>query len=132
MRRPVLDSYAVLVFLFGQSGSDTIQDLLERLADSGNAAYISSPNWAEVRYIVERKIGSARWPEIRDKLLGLPIEVVAADQDLAEAAGAIKARHRMSLADAFAAALAVQRKSEIYTGDVEFKAVEREIKIVWL
>jgi predicted nucleic acid-binding protein len=38
----------------------------------------------------------------------------------------------MSLADCFAAALAKQRKLEIYTGDPEFKAVEKELKIVWL
>ena len=132
MKRPVLDSYAILVFLFAQEGSDRIQDLLEQLADSGGTALIASPNWAEVRYVVERKVGSVRWPEVRDKLVGLPIEIVSVDQDLAEAAGSIKAKHRMSLADAFATALALQRKSEIYTGDPEFKAVEKEIKVMWL
>ena len=38
----------------------------------------------------------------------------------------------MSLADCFAAALAKAHKADLYTGDLEFKAVEHEIKIVWI
>ena len=37
-----------------------------------------------------------------------------------------------ALADAFAAALARQHKAELVTGNPEFKAVEREIKVNWL
>lgn len=132
MRSSVLDSYAVLVFLFRQKGYEGILDLFERAVDAEKLLLIASPNWAEVRTMVERKAGPDRWPEVRRKLLGLPIEIVPVDQDLAEAAGALKAQHRMSLADCFAAALAKQHKADLYTGDPEFAAVEKEIKIVWL
>ena len=37
---------------------------------------------------------------------------------------------KMFLADCFAAALAKREKAEIYTGDPEFKTVEREIKLI--
>lgn len=94
--------------------------------------FIAAPNWAEVRYIVERKVGLARWREARATLLGLPLEVVSADQGLAEMAGAIKAGHKMSLADCFAAALAKRLGADLHTGDPEFAAVEGEIRIVWL
>ena len=40
--------------------------------------------------------------------------------------------NRFSLADAFAAALAKEKKAELVTGDPEFKALEKEIKIHWL
>ena len=33
---------------------------------------------------------------------------------------------------AFAAALAEEKKAELVTGDPEFKALEKEIKVVWL
>jgi hypothetical protein len=36
------------------------------------------------------------------------------------------------LADAFAAALAKERKAELVTGDLEFRPLEREIRINWL
>ncbi|MBI2360220.1 MAG: type II toxin-antitoxin system VapC family toxin [Deltaproteobacteria bacterium] len=132
MKNSVLDSYAVLTFLFQESGHEAVVALLEKAAAADQAVLIVAPNWAEVRYQVERKVGLSRWEEARTKLLGLPIEIVAADQDLAELAGEFKAGKRMSLADCFCAALAKQKKADLYTGDPEFKAVENNIKIIWL
>ena len=60
------------------------------------------------------------------------MEIVPADQTLAELAGEIKAAKKISLADSFAAALAKQKKADLYTGDQDFKNVERDVKVVWL
>jgi predicted nucleic acid-binding protein len=128
----VLDSYAVLAFLFQERGHEKVVALFEKAAEADKQLLIAAPNWAEVRYMVERKVGAAQWREVRAKLLGLPIEIIPADQELAEIAGEIKATKKMSLADCFAAALAKQKKVEIYTGDPEFETVESGIKIVWI
>jgi predicted nucleic acid-binding protein len=109
-----------------------VLDVFEKAARADQVLFIAAPNWAEVRYMVERKVGAARWGEVRHKLLSLPLEIVAADQALAELAGEIKAGKKMSLADCFAAALARQKKADLYTGDPEFRSVEREIKVVWI
>jgi PIN domain nuclease of toxin-antitoxin system len=132
LRSSVLDSYAVLAYLFAEEGHEKVVSLLEKVADAGKNALIASPNWAEVRYQVERRFGTPRWKEIREKLLALPVEIVAADQDLAEAAGEIKVHRKMSLADCFAAALARDRKADLYTGDPEFREMRDEIRIVRL
>jgi len=132
LRSSVLDSYAVLVFLFRQPGHEKVLELLERTVGTERASLIAAPNWAEIRYMVERKAGAEQWPVVRAKLRALPIEVVPADELLAEQAGALKVHHKMSLADCFAAALAQQRRADLYTGDPEFHAIEKEIKIVWL
>lgn len=132
MKGSVLDSYAILVFLFRQKGHEKVLELLERSAGTEKPLLIAAPNWAEVRYMVERKAGAAQWPEVRTKLRSLPIEIVPVDEVLAELAGALKANHKMSLADCFAAALAQQRKADLYTGDPEFRAVERQIRVVWI
>ena len=132
MKSTVLDSYAVLAFLFKEEGHEMVLDLFEKALKEDQKLLLASPNWAEVRYMVERKTGAARWAEVRTKLLGLPIHIINADQRLAEAAGEIKAFHKMSLADCFAAALARQQKADLYTGDPEFKEIEGEQKIVWL
>jgi hypothetical protein len=63
--------------------------------------------------------------------LGLGL-LVGDDLRLARQAAVFKASYRLSLADAFAAALAKEKKAELVTGDPEFKALEKEIKIVWL
>ncbi len=132
MKNAVLDSYALLSFLFKESGHETVLDLFEKALVADRNLLISSPNWAEVRYMVERKVGRVKWSDVCAKLLGLPIEIIDADQELAEMAGEIKFSKKMSLADCFAAALAKQRKAEIYTGDPEFRAVEGEVKVVWI
>jgi predicted nucleic acid-binding protein len=128
----VLDSFAVLAFLFAEPGHEKVLAVLEKAAEMDSDLLIAAPNWAEVRYIVERKVGLAEWREVRARLLGLPLEIVPAGQELSELAGELKVAKKMSLADCFAAALAKREKAEIYTGDPEFKAVEREIKVVWL
>ena len=128
----MLDSFAVLAFLFAEPGHEKVLAVLEKAAEADSDLLIAAPNWAEVRYVVERKVGLAEWREVRARLLGLPLEIVPAGQELAELAGELKVTKKMSLADCFAAALAKREKAEIYTGDPEFKTVEREIKVVWL
>ena len=51
---------------------------------------------------------------------------------MGDTAADFKARFKMSLADAFAAALAKEKKAELVTGDPEFRPLHQEIKIHWL
>jgi len=132
LKKSVLDSFALLAFLFKETGHEKVVALLESASQEDELVGISAPNWAEVRYIVERRKGVNEWNRARLNLLALPIEIYSADQSLAELAGEIKATKKMSLADCFAAALAKQLKAELYTGDPEFHQVERDIKILWL
>lgn len=132
MQGAVLDSFAILAFLFEEAGAHKVRDLLERAIQQDVPLLVAAPNWGEVRYIVERRTGRDKWEEVRNRLLGLPIEVISVDRDFAERAGAVKAVHAMSYADCFATALAKERKLAVYTGDPEFKAVEKEIQVEWL
>lgn len=132
MRNSVLDSYAVIAFLCHEKGSAAVRDLFERAERARRPLFISAPNWAEVRYRIQQKLGAEGWRQAQDTLVGFPLDVVPADRSLAELAGEIKVARRMSLADCFAAALAKQKGADIYTGDPEFRTVEKEIKVVWL
>ena len=129
---PVLDSHALLAFLRGEPGEEQVAGLLEKAGVRDAPLHMTEVNYAEVKYTVARKDGPERWEEIARDLPSLPIEFHAADRRLSDLAGDFKARFKMSLADAFAAALAKERKAELVTGDPEFKALEKEIKIVWL
>ena len=129
---PVLDSFALLAFLRGEAGDDQVAALLEKAGARDVPVQMTEVNYAEVKYIVIRKDGADRWEEIARELPTLPIEFQPATRSLADLAADIKARHKLSLADAFAEALAKQKKAELVTGDPEFKSVEGEIKITWL
>lgn len=132
MPSTVLDSYALLAFLRGEPGEEIVTRLLEQAGDSETPLHMTEVNYAEVKYQVIRKDGIERWAEIERELPTLPIEFHPATRHLADLAACVKAAHKMSLADAFAVALAKDKKAQLLTGDPEFKAVEKEIRIHWL
>lgn len=132
MPAAVLDSYAMLAYFRGEPGAVAVKDLLHKAADSDRAMHMSEVNYAEMKYMLIKKDGMAAWKNAEQILTTLPIEFHIADRRMADSAADFKARHRISLADAFAAALAKDRKAELVTADPEFKALEGEIKINWL
>jgi predicted nucleic acid-binding protein len=130
--RKVLDSFALLAFLRGEPGEEAVATLLERAGLRDEPLHMTEVNYAEVKYITVRKDGDDRWREIAGELPALPIEFHPATRALADIAADFKARFKLSLADAFAAALARERKAELVTGDAEFMPLQEEIKIAWL
>ncbi len=132
MAGAVLDSFALLAYFGDEQGANRIEELLHKAASRREPLHMTEVNYAEVQYIVIRRSGPAGWESVAASLVSLPIHFHAVTRELADIAARLKASHRISLADAFAAALAKQRNCELVTGDTEFKAIEREIKIAWL
>lgn len=132
MKTTVLDASAMLAMFFGQPGMEQMRELFHKASDADKPVFISAVNWAEVLYQMERKHGKAGLDTARQFERTTPLEAVPADRELAEAAAALKVKHDLGLADAFAAALAMQQKAELVAADKGFAAVEKEIKIHWL
>src|SRR5687768_3326794 len=109
-----------------------MEDLLVTAGRKDNPVHMTDVNYAEVKYSILKKDGAVAWEEAEKILQGLPIDFHSTNRALADTAADFKARFKISLADAFAAALANEKKAELVTGDPEFKALEREIKISWL
>lgn len=128
----VLDSWALLCYLEKERGFEKLIDLFEKATESSKPLLMSIINWGEVYYIVARRLGDAKAQEIEQLIQSLPITLVDADKYLTREAARLKATKRMAYADCFAAALAQHKKAELYTGDPEFRAVEKNIKIVRL
>ena len=132
MPAKVLDSFALIAYFRDESGAKTMEDLLVAAGKRDNPLQMTDVNYAEVKYSILKKDGANAWAEAEKILQGLPIDFISTDRTLADSAADFKARFRISLADAFAAALAKEKKAELVTGDPEFKSLEKEIKIVWL
>jgi predicted nucleic acid-binding protein len=128
----VLDSWALLCYLEQEPGYEKIIDLFEKAIESSKPLLMCIVNWGEVYYQVMRRFGDQKAQEIEQFIQTLPITLIEANKDLTREAARIKARKRMAYADCFTVALARLKKAELYTGDPEFKAVEKEIKVVWL
>ena len=132
MKSVVLDTSALLAMFFGEPGMEQMRDLFHKASEADRPVFISAVNWAEVLYKMERKHGNAGYETARQFERTTPLESVPVDLELAESAALLKNSHKLGLADAFAVALAKNKKAELVTADHEFKSVEKEIKINWL
>jgi ribonuclease VapC len=128
----VLDSWALLAYLEREAGYEKIIELFERAVESSKPLLMCIVNWGEVYYQVVRRFGEQKAQEIEKLIQALPITLVEANKELTRQAARVKAAKRMAYADCFVVALARLRKAELYTGDPEFKVVEKDIKVIWL
>jgi len=128
----VLDSWALLCYLEQEPGYEKIIELFEKAVESSKPLLMCVVNWGEVYYQVLRRFGEQKAQEIEKVIQTLPISLVEANKELTREAARIKAKKKIAYADCFAVALARLKKAELYTGDPEFKAVEKDIRVVWL
>lgn len=130
--RVVLDSYAIVAYLLHERGAERVRDLLRKAEMGEVKLYINVVNLGEVYYIIARRKGVDIADFIIANLLKSPILFVHVDERLSLIAGRIKAFHRLSYADAFAVATAIDLNATLLTGDDEFRSVEGKVKIEWL
>lgn len=128
----VLDSWALLCYLEREPGFQKIIQAFEEAVRASRPLRMTMVNWGEVYYLVARRYGNDRAEGIERLIDTFPIVLVDIDRELTRVAARLKVNKKMAYADCFAAALAKQRKAELYTGDPEFKAVEKEIRICWI
>ena len=128
----VLDSFALIAYFRDEPGAEAMENLLVTAGKKDSPLHMTDVNYAEVKYSIVKKDGAEAWAEAAKILQGLPIDFHATNRALADTAADFKARFKMSLADAFAAALAKEKKAELVTGDSDFKPLEKEIRINWL
>ena len=132
MPATVLDSFALIAYFRGEPAGVPVKELLQKASRADKPVHMTEVNYAEVKSMILRKDGADGWKAAARVLVALPIEFHPADRELADVAGDLKSRFSLSLAGAFAAALAKRLKAELVTGDPEFKALEREVKVHWL
>ena len=128
----VFDSWAILAYLGDEKSAQEIADLITNAHENRLPMTMSVINAGEVWYILSREISEPKADSALADLAALGIELIDVDWSITRIASTFKARGKMSYADCFAAALAKDRKSDLVTGDKEFKQVESEVNIHWL
>ncbi len=132
MKRYVLDSYSLIAYAEGERGAKEVAEIFKDSLSGKAEIFLCVINWGEMYYIALREGGKERAEIYRNTFARYPISVVEANKELTLQAAQYKAFHKMSYADAFAAALAKNRKAVLVTGDKEFRTVEGDIKISWI
>lgn len=133
LRRYVLDANALTGFLEARTGLvERVARLITEAFQSDSPLLMSAVNWGEVFYIAYRRHGEIKAREAEARLRQLPVVVIAGDQDRATRAGALKVKHGLGYADAFAAELAIEQHASLVTADPEFAKMGKLLSILAL
>jgi len=123
MKKIVFDSHALITFFRKEPAYEIVRDLLVKIANNESEAFISSINVGEIYYMLVRK-GNIKIAEAAiASLKQFPLHFIDPDFKMCLEAAALKAKFSFSYADAFAAALTINKKATLFTGDKEFDAL---------
>ena len=128
----VLDTSAWLALIEDEAGAELVQNVLEKTISCNAKILVSFMSFMEVFYITlqEREIEEAK---TRLRIMeSLPITRIESTVSLSIAAGRLKAKHRISVADAWIAALAQERNATLVHKDPEFEVIEDQIQVLKL
>jgi len=129
-RRYVLDANALVGLFEDREGTAaTVERLLEQALREERPLLMSAVNWGEVVYVAWRRHGEATARQAETRLREMPIAVIAADRDRATRAAAIKQKHNLGYADAFAAELAMEHSAWLVTADPGFSMLGRALQV---
>ena len=130
MRRYVLDANALIGYFEGrQTASGKVRQILGEALRLELPLLMSAVNWGEVFYMEWRYHGETIARRIEAELHRLPIAVIGVDLERATRAAALKQKHNLGYADAFAAELAIERAAWLITADPEFSKLGKILSV---
>lgn len=128
----VLDTWAIIAYYEDEPAGEHVAHLIAEANDNATPLWMSVINAGEVWYVIARRTSPADADATINELHKLGIQFDNAEWKISRQAAVFKSKHKMSYADAFAAALALQKNAHLVTGDKEFKQVEGDLKILWV
>ena len=127
----VLDTSAWFTLIEDEAGADRVQELLERARAGDIVVLVSFMSYMEVYYITLQERDESEAQARLDLMAALPGLRVDSTATLGLLAGELKAKHRLSVADAWIAALARERNATL-VHKPEFEQVEATLKMLKL
>lgn len=127
----LFDSHALMKLFQREAGHEKVVRLFEQARRSKAPKYLNAINLGEIVYSTRRTFGDQKKIEVLAHIERLGLIVLPIPNDLIFRAAEYKADFRLSFADCFALASAVEHGAVLVTGDPEFRAVEHLVKIVW-
>jgi predicted nucleic acid-binding protein len=128
----VLDTSAWLTLIEDEAGADIVQGLLEKARAGEVIVLVSFMSFMEVYYITLQERDRSEAQERVNLMTALPVLRVESTRALGILAAELKAAHRLSVADAWIAALAKERGATLVHKDPEFEQVEAMVKVLKL
>lgn len=124
----VLDACALLRLAQAEPGMEQVRDYLYAAQRDECDVLMHQINLGEVVYRIGKVHGWKIAERKRGEITQLPIRIVPFDESLFWGAVRLKAEHAISYADAFAAALALDRGATLLTADPEFETLGERLQ----
>jgi ribonuclease VapC len=121
----VLDTSAIFTLTKGEDGSEVVEDILNLAKKGKNAAYLSFASFMELYYVTWQEKGEGAAKELIILVKSLPVHRVDSNERITLSAGRIKANHRLSVADAFIAATAIDKDAVLVHKDPELEVISK-------
>ncbi|MDR1589712.1 MAG: PIN domain-containing protein [Oscillospiraceae bacterium] len=135
-RRYVFDACSLIAYINDEDGADIVDRLLSEAFSGGVATQMGKVNLLEVYYGVLRDFGLSQAEEVLKEISAYPIQIIHDISDsVFREAGKLKARYKLSLADALALGLASVSGDILVTADHhEMDIIEQQekIKFLWI
>jgi ribonuclease VapC len=129
----VLDSSAALRYVDDGAGADRVEEILADCAGRRAELSISAVQWGEIAGKLRKRLGASEEIRILSGLLPSEAKIVSATANRAVRAAELRVDYRISYADAFALALAMESPNYVFiTADYEFKSVADLAQIEFL
>lgn len=132
MKTYVLDASALFAFLWEKTGASQVDELLKEAMRGRAHLVMSAVNYGEVYGLILRQYGPDQALMAVQAVSPLRIDVSDVTPQRACKAADAKAKYKLYYADAFAAALAIEHKATLVTGDNDFRRLGHSFPIVWL
>ena len=109
-----------------------VQKILDDAQKQKTHAYASFMTFTEVYYVIWRYKGEEAAKDVMVIMEAMPLECVHSNNQLSLNAGRIKANYRLSLADAFVAATAIEKQAVLVHKDPELEPMSKYVKTIQL
>ncbi|MGA7634582.1 MAG: type II toxin-antitoxin system VapC family toxin [Terriglobales bacterium] len=128
----MFDASALMAFLQETPGAYRVNELLKEAQQERVEVLMSAVNYGEVYGKILREYGSKRTLTTMQAVKPLAIEGLDATPQRACQAADVKVKYMLYYADSFAAALAIEHKATLVTGDNDFRGLGLDFLITWL
>ena len=128
----LFDTSAIFTFTKAEDGCDIVEDILNRAKKGKYNVYLSFASFMELYYITWQEKSEAAAKELIILVKSLPILRVDSNERITLLAGRIKANYKLSVADAFISATAIDKGAVLVHKDPEIEVISDYIETLEL
>lgn len=132
-KKVVIDSGVILTLFERQPGWEEVVDLLHDSLRADERLLMTHYQWGEmIRAVNQAYADYERAERVLRVISRLPIRFAPINRKMEKRAADLFRTARLTHVASYVAALAIELKAELATGDAEFRRIDNEVKIRWI